>query len=263
MNRSAVNTFLSCYLHVVNYLSNKDPKLTNCGDGNVGHQSPPHKPNVVFILSDDQGYADVGFRGSDIHTPNIDRLAGGGVVLENHYVQPTCSATRASLLTGRYGIRTQFWQGNILPREEWGLPRNETTMAEMFKRNGYSTYAVGKWHLGMHTYFHTPAARGFDYFYGFYLGSQHYYSHTNTKNFDFRENYVDRNGAFYDNIQYETIGKYNTHLFTKKSLELISGHGVGGDSQGRPFFLFLSYAAPHTPYLVRYSMLYCVTYLLF
>ena len=79
-------------------------------------------PNIIYILVDDWGYQDVGFRGSDILTPNMDQLAKDGVILDNHYVTPLCAPTRATLLTGRYPIRTGFWNGNQARNVQWGLP---------------------------------------------------------------------------------------------------------------------------------------------
>ena len=200
------------------------------------------QPNIVVIVADDLGYHDVGFRGSIILTPNIDRLAKNSVILENHIVAASCSPTRSALMTGRYPIRTGFWKGNIKPMEEFGLGLDETLLPEMLKTNGYSTHGVGKWHLGMHTWEHTPAMRGFDTWFGLYNCEQDYFTHSYKGNADFRENYYDENGNFVDDIRNDLKGQYNTYLFTDKSVELIQNH-----NQSNPFFLYLAYTAPHRP----------------
>ncbi len=111
----------------------------------VSHAAPP---NVVFFLIDDLGYADCGFNGGqDIRTPNIDRLAKEGTVLESHYVQPVCSPTRAALMTGRYATKTGVYT-IVRPHAKWGLPLQERTLANALKDVGYETAITGKWHLG-------------------------------------------------------------------------------------------------------------------
>src|SRR5882757_8906040 len=134
------------------------------------------KPNIVVIVADDMGFADVGFHGSrDIPTPHLDALARGGVRCTNGYVSgPYCSPTRAGLLTGRY---QQRFGHEFNPSEgsakSLGLPVSETTLADRLKTAGYATGLVGKWHLGSAAKFH-PQKRGFDEFFGF-LGGAHSY----------------------------------------------------------------------------------------
>ena len=209
----------------------------------VAGQQYPSKPNIVVIVADDMGYQDVGFRDSNIKTPNLDKLAREGVILENHYVTPACSPTRTSLMSGRHSIRTGFWRGNVKPTEEWGLRLNETTMAEMLKRNGYVTHGIGKWHCGMYTWDHTPVKRGFDTFFGLYLGAQKYFSHKRSGVLDFRSNYYDENGVFQDKLRRDLDGQYNTRLFSDEAVNLITNH-----DETNPLFLYLSYTAPHNPY---------------
>ena len=212
----------------------------------VTHSSELKKPNIVLIVADDMGYQDVGFRESHILTPNIDRLAAEGVILENHYVLAVCAPTRTSLMTGRYPIRTGLWKGNLKVREEFGLRLDETLLPEMLKRNGYATHGIGKWHCGTYTWDHTPAKRGFDTFFGLLLGGQNYYTHRDIGNgwLDFRENYHDANGTFVDKIRDDLDGQYNTHIFSNKSIDLIQNHDTS-----QPLFLYLAYTAPHTPVL--------------
>src|SRR5688500_8744173 len=141
-------------------------------------QSRP--PNIVVIVSDDMGYADIGVHGSkDIPTPNIDALARGGIRFTDAYVSgPYCSPTRAGLLTGRYPQRFghEFNPESAPSHSEIGLPLGETTMADLLRAAGYRTALVGKWHLGRDK-FH-PLERGFDEFFGF-LGGAHSYIATN------------------------------------------------------------------------------------
>ena len=102
------------------------------------------KPNVVFIVVDDLGHDDVGYMSHEIYTPNIDAMARGGITLDNYYVQDVCSPSRATFLTGRYAMHHSIvdW---IPPASAYGLPLNETTMAQMFETAGYSCHATGKW----------------------------------------------------------------------------------------------------------------------
>ena len=131
--------------------------------------SPPH---VWLTVADDLGYGDLGYTGSQIHTPNIDKLATGGRVLTRYYVNLCCSPSRAMLLTGRYNVRYGL-QTQVIPNNrKYGLPLNETLLPELLKREGYATHAIGKWHLGLWHWGYTPTYRGFDSFLGYYSGSQ-------------------------------------------------------------------------------------------
>src|SRR5699024_7764618 len=118
------------------------------------------RPNVMFILADDLGWGDVGYHGSPIKTPNIDRLAQTGIELDYHYVCPLCTPTRASLLTGRYAGR--FGKHATVPSNNPILPDGYWTIARMFQEAGYSTGLFGKWHLGSDPKFY-PGMYGFDY----------------------------------------------------------------------------------------------------
>lgn len=128
--------------------------------------APKSQPNIIFFLVDDLGFADCGFNGGkNIITPNIDQLAASGTILQNHYVQPVCSPTRAALLTGRYPTRTGVYSV-ITPGAKWGLPLNERTLADALREAGYKTAITGKWHLGEFEKSYQPNARGFDFQYG-------------------------------------------------------------------------------------------------
>lgn len=184
-------------------------------------------PNVVIIVGDDMGYADVGFHGcQDIPTPHLDALAAAGVRCANGYVSgPYCSPTRAGLLTGRYQTRFghEFNPGGS---PDQGLPLSETTMADRLRAAGYKTGIVGKWHLGAADERH-PNARGFDEFFGF-IGGAH--------------DYLPGKGApIFRNREQVEESEYLTDAFGREAVAFIDRH------QDEPFFLYLAFNAVHTP----------------
>ena len=130
------------------------------------------KPNIVVILADDLGNADLGYRGSDIKTPNIDRLAKEGVRAESFYGMPVCTPSRAELMTGRYAMRYGLQTLVIFPSHAYGLPTDERTLPQALKEAGYQTAMVGKWHLGHADKKFWPQNRGFDHFYGNLVGAR-------------------------------------------------------------------------------------------
>src|SRR5713101_3554912 len=136
-----------------------------------------NKPNIVYILADDLGWKDVGFHGSDIKTPNIDRLAAAGARLEQFYAQPMCTPTRAALMTGRYPLRYGLQTAVIPSAGTYGLATDEWLLPQALKEAGYETAIIGKWHLGHAKREYWPRQRGFDYQYGPLLGEIDYYSH--------------------------------------------------------------------------------------
>jgi arylsulfatase A-like enzyme len=184
------------------------------------------KPNVIYILADDMGYGDFSrFNQGLSSTPVLDGLIDEGVSLTQYYsASPICAPARAAFLTGRYPHRT----GAIETRELRGLCNlaiRETTIADFYKRSGYSTGLIGKWHNGCLQKRFSPNARGFDEFIGFRSGWQDYY-----------EWVLDRNG------QHEkSDGRYLTDVFTEEAIGFIERH------RDEPFFLHLAYNAPHTP----------------
>jgi arylsulfatase A-like enzyme len=182
------------------------------------------RPNVVIVLADDYGYADVGFHGcKDIPTPNIDAIAAGGVRCSSGYGSgPYCSPTRAGLLTGRY--QTRFGHEFNAGAAGTGLPTTETTLADRLKAAGYATGVVGKWHLGSAPQFH-PQKRGFDEFFGF-LGGAH--------------SYFPKQGIFRGTQEVEESG-YLTDAFAREAVAFIDRH------KAHPFFLYLAFNAVHTP----------------
>jgi arylsulfatase A-like enzyme len=131
-----------------------------------------NKPNLIIILTDDQGYKDVGFNGStDIKTPHIDRIANEGTRFTNGYVSyPVCGPSRAGLLTGRYQDRFGFTSNPTMDPTipQNGIPTSEKNIAEVLKPAGYTSAIIGKWHMGTHPELR-PNKRGFDFFYGFFI----------------------------------------------------------------------------------------------
>ncbi len=182
------------------------------------------RPNILFIVSDDMGYADAGFQGcKDIPTPNLDRLAASGVQFTSGYVSgPYCSPSRAGLMTGRYQQRFGH-EFNVVGGTD-GLPLTETTIADRLKTAGYVTGLVGKWHLGGLPAMH-PLQRGFEEFYGF-IGGEH--------------SYLASAGIMRGTNPVEKID-YATDAFGREAQSFIERH------QAESWFLYLAYNAVHTP----------------
>ena len=203
-------------------------------------------PNVIVIISDDQGYADVGFHGSkEIFTPNIDRIANNGVIFSEGYVSyAVCSPSRAGLITGRYQNRFGYTRNILLaPKDStMGLPLTEQTLSDVLGKVNYKTKAIGKWHLGAHESL-VPERRGFDEFFGFIIGGHRYFPEDLTIN-DLTEvrrqmdGYITR---IYDNGNRIDTKKYLTEELSDNAVKFIE------DNSDNPFFLYLSYNAPHTP----------------
>ncbi len=191
----------------------------------LGASPSADPPNILILLADDLGYADVGFHGcKDIPTPNLDALAAGGVRCTNGYVSgPYCSPTRAGLLTGRYQQRFghEFNPGGGAA----GMPVSETTLADRLKAAGYATGIVGKWHLGGAPQFH-PQKRGFDEFFGF-LGGAHSYM-PGSKG-------ILRGTAAVDEKE------YLTDAIGREAVAFLDRH------KAKPFFLYVAFNAVHTP----------------
>jgi arylsulfatase A-like enzyme len=181
------------------------------------------KPNILLIVGDDMGYADVGFHGcKDIPTPHLDALAASGVRFTNGYVTgPYCSPTRAGLMTGRY---QQRFGHEFNPSGAQGMPVKEVTIADRLKKAGYATALVGKWHLGSQPEMH-PQRRGFDEFFGF-LGGAHDY---------FRDDGIVRGNESVDEKE------YLTDALGREGAAFIERH------KGEPWFLYLAFNAVHTP----------------
>ncbi len=187
-------------------------------------------PNVVIILADDMGWRDVGYHQSEIMTPRMDDLASRGVRLERFYAHPTCSPTRAALMTGKTPVRLGVLQP-ISKNMEGGLPLTEKILPQYFQDSGYQTLMAGKWHLGHATRKQLPLARGFEHFYGHTRGGIGYWDHTHGGGLDWQ-----RNG--------KTLREegYSTHLIANEAVRLIKGRDTS-----RPLFLYVAFNAPHMP----------------
>ena len=194
------------------------------------------KPNIIVILTDDQGWLDVGFNGgTDIPTPNLDALAKEGVIFNNGYVShPYCSPSRAGLLTGRYQAR--FGHDCNMPYDgendaSVGTPLSEKMISEALKEQGYVTSAIGKWHVGDHPSLHPPQ-QGFDHWFGFAGGSMNYWG---TPNGPLRT-------IFRNNVEVpDSELSYLTDDFTKEAITFME------ENKSKPFFIYLGYNAPHAP----------------
>ena len=190
------------------------------------------RPNVIIMVADDLGWADVGFHGGDIDTPSLDRLAAEGVELSRFYTTPICSPTRAALMTGRNPIRLGIAYGVILPWDNNGVHPDERFLPEAFLDLGYQTAMVGKWHLGHAQQTYHPNSRGFEHFYGHLHTEVGYYPpFANQGGKDFQ-----RNGVSIDDEGYET------DLLAEEASRYIRER-----DPSRPFFLYLPFLAPHTP----------------
>ena len=191
------------------------------------------KPNIVHIVADDLGWKDVGFNGAtDLKTPNIDGLAAGGAKLSQFYVQPMCTPTRAALMTGRYPFRYGL-QTIVIPGPAgYGLDTTEFLMPQCLKEAGYNTAIIGKWHLGHADIKYWPKQRGFDYQYGAMIGELDYYTHSDAGVLD-----------WFRNNKPVTEKGYTTQLIGTDAVKYI-----GEQDAKKPFYLYLTFNAPHTPY---------------
>jgi arylsulfatase A-like enzyme len=190
------------------------------------------KPNIVIILADDLGNADLGYRGSDIKTPNIDKLASEGVRLESFYGMPVCTPSRAELMTGRYAMRYGLQTLVIFPSHTYGLPTDERTLPQALKDAGYQTAMVGKWHLGHADKKYWPQNRGFYHFYGNLVGEVDYFTKERGELVDWQ-----RDGKFF-----KEDGYYTT-LIGNEAVSIIENHDTS-----KPLFLYVASLAPHAPY---------------
>jgi len=190
------------------------------------------RPNVIVMVADDLGWADVGFRGGDIETPSLDRLAAEGTELHRFYTTPICSPTRAALMTGRDPIRLGVAYSTIMAWDNTGIHPDEHFMPQSFQAAGYQTAMVGKWHLGHAQQTYHPNERGFDHFYGHLHTEVGYYPpFANQGGRDFQ-----RNGESIEGDGYETF------MLAAEVSRYIRERDLS-----RPFFLYVPFIAPHTP----------------
>ncbi|SHJ08709.1 sulfatase-like hydrolase/transferase [Pseudozobellia thermophila] len=204
------------------------------------------KPNIVLLFSDDAGYGDFGFQGSEVFkTPELDKFASEGMQFGQAYVTAAvCGPSRAGLLTGRYQQRFGFEENNVpgymsasgLDNEAMGLPTQIPTMADHLKELGYKNAILGKWHMGGEDKFH-PLKRGFDYFYGFRGGARSYWPYSKNELADlYPEKRLEENLGHFK----EHKG-YLTDVLAEKAVQFIEGN------KNQPFFLYLSFNGVHTP----------------
>jgi arylsulfatase len=197
------------------------------------------RPNILLILADDLGYADLGCYGGEIQTPNLDKLAAGGVRFTQFYNGARCCPSRASIMTGLYPHEAGF------PGMGGSLPTNCVTIAEVLRGAGYRTFMSGKWHLGRPN----PIERGFDEYYGMLGGFGSYWN----------QGLYTRLPADRPKRSYEAGAFYSTDAITDYALDFIASARQAAD---KPFFLYLAYNAPHFPLhapkaeIAKYAQLY-------
>ena len=189
------------------------------------------KPNMLLIVADDAGWRDVGYHDSEIKTPAIDNLAKTGIELNQFYVCPTCSPSRASLLTGRPASRFGIL-GPIAGKSKQVLPVETPTLAELLRDSGYATAITGKWHLGLRPE-NGPHKYGFEYTYGYLHGQIDQYSHR----YKFGDRTWHRNNVFVDEEGHAT------DLITNEAIQYIKNYR----DKNKPFFLYVPFSVPHYP----------------
>ncbi|MGB2823203.1 MAG: sulfatase-like hydrolase/transferase, partial [Phycisphaerae bacterium] len=212
------------------------------------------KPDIVIIVADDLGWNDVGYHGSEIKTPHIDRIAAEGVQLDRFYACPICSPTRAGLMTGRWPLRFGIMRAVIPPWRDYGLPPEEETLPEMLARAGYKRRGCfGKWHLGHSNRRFHPIDQGFTHFYGCYNGAIDYFTHMREGELDWHRQYAPAREE-----------GYSTTLLAQEAAKFIADSPADpstGSGRTEPFFCYLPFNAPHTPlqappeYLQKYAHL--------
>ncbi|KAJ1358319.1 Sulfatase [Parelaphostrongylus tenuis] len=207
-------------------------------------------PNILFIMADDLGYNDLDWRDQTLHTPHLRKLAfhQNSVQLTNSYVNQLCTPTRSAFMTGYYPFRVGTQNGVFLHMEPSGVPLMFPFLPENLRSLGYSTYLIGKWHLGYCRREFLPTSRGFDYFYGFYGPQAGYFNHSTDQWHNGLKRVVrgvdlfEELGDGYSTPVFDQNGVYSTDLFADAAMELIEIH-----DKSKPFFLFLSFQAVHPP----------------
>lgn len=215
-------------------------------DGN-GSLGPPH---IVFVVADDLGTFDVPFTksGSEIITPTLSRLASEGLVLDNYYVQPLCTPSRAAFMTGRHPVQLGLQHGVIRDSVPDGVPLNETMLPEILRQAGYRTFHVGKWHLGFVQPQYTPERRGFDSSFGYYTGNCEYWNHTSPcwgcGNYTAVDLHFANATHWIGNVGARDV--YSTELFAARAVQIIEEAGDrSSHGRGAPIFLYLAFEAAH------------------
>lgn len=213
---------------------------------NTAKEDSPSPPNLVLILADDLGYADVGFNGcTDIPTPNIDRIAKEGVIFSNGYVTwAACGPSRAGMITGRYQDRFGFSRNPLFAPNDpnMGLPLSEQTLPEALQQANYKSVAIGKWHLGAHPT-QRPLERGFTDFFGFLTGGHQYFPEkwTLADEYEVTSQYEAYRTKLLRNEERIEEAEYLTDALSREAAQYIKKY------QADPFFIYLAYNAPHAP----------------
>ena len=214
----------------------------------VAPGSSSGKPNIVWVVVDDLGWADFpwsGAQASRVKSPTLSKLAAEGTTLSGYYVNPICTPTRSSFMTGRYPIHLGLQHGVIEDAVPEHVPINETMVPEYMRKQGYKTHIVGKWHLGFHQKRYTPEARGFDTHFGYYTGNEEYWNHTSPcwHCGDFTA--LDLHRATSDSFEPVTDKsmQYSTNLFSEEIVGIVDSHAARNDPS--PLFIYAPYEAVH------------------
>ncbi|TCD12235.1 arylsulfatase [Pedobacter frigidisoli] len=225
--------FLSSFSIILINVKRDKPKTAN------------KKPNILLIMADDMGYSDIGCYGSEIKTPNLDRLAQKGIRFKEFYNGARCCPTRASLITGLYPHQTGIGHMSNDPEDStafnYGTPAYQgylnkkcVTIAEVLKSSGYETLMSGKWHLGYHGKEKWPLQRGFDKYYGILAGATNYFNPSGARGLTLMDEVAEPTGQNY----------YTTDAFTDYAIQFIKENR---QQNTKPFFMYLSYTSPHWP----------------
>lgn len=202
-----------------------------CKEKSPGISSTPGKPNILIILPDDLGWSDIGYHGSDIKTPNIDKLARSGIMLNQHYTMPTCTPSRVCLMTGLYASR----YGVLGPAYGEVIDLGDPTLPSLLSDHGYFTAIDGKWHMGSPPY--TPLKYGFQSSYGYFDGQIDPYTHEYAQDTEFTER-----RSWHRNDEYlDESGTHVTDLITDEAVRIIE------EEREEPFFLTVAHHVPHSP----------------
>jgi arylsulfatase A-like enzyme len=202
----------------------------------VNAQFASKPPNIIFILADDLGYADVSCYGRrDFTTPNIDRIASRGVrFLQGYANSAVCSATRLALITGRYQYRLRLGlEEPLAGNPNVGLPSEHPTLPSLLKKAGYGTTLIGKWHLGFLPKF-GPLKSGYDHFFGFRGGAVDYYSHIDPRQ---------KHDLWDEDVEVDEVG-YLTEQLGRRAVDAVNSYA----KSGQPFLISLHFNAPHWPW---------------
>jgi arylsulfatase A-like enzyme len=223
--RSFLKTLLYSGIYAVPY--SFSPMFQNCSK----EKEVDNRPNFIILVADDLGWADVGYHESEISTPYLNKMSDFGVTLSRFYTYPTCSPTRASLLTGKPASRFGIFSP-IAGRSTKMLPDDVVTLPQLLKQNGYATAITGKWHLGLRPEV-GPNVYGFEYAYGYLHGQIDQYSHE----------YKNGDPSWHKNGKFITEEGHATDLITKEAINFIKKNR----EKDKPFFLYVPFSVPHYP----------------